>query len=443
MRKILGLIGILLFSTAVKAQDFATEKLANWHHWRGPFTNGNAAPDADPPTKWNADGQNIQWKFPLTGRGSATPVIWGNKIFILSAIKTDRLAAPSELPKVAGQFEKKTEAPQNYYKFLVTCLDRKTGQPIWERLAAEKVPHEGHHETHSYAAGSPTTDGQRLYVSFGSFGIYCYDLNGKLLWSRDLGRLNTRLGWGEAVSPVIHGDNLLLNWDQESNSALYCLDARTGETRWKTERDEKTTWTTPLIVDFDGGTQVILNGTTKIRSHDLKTGKVLWSCGGMTINPIPSALRFKDMAVIMSGYRGSMAVAVPLSAQGEQDPSKLSWKYGKGTPYVPSPVLVKDRIYFTETNTGLLTALDAQTGKPVFEKFRLPSITSMYASPIYAGGRLYFCDRAGTTVIVKPGDEVEVLAVNKLGETIDSSPVAVGKSLYLRGDKNLFCIETK
>src|SRR5262245_11269047 len=134
------------------------------------------------------------------------------------------------------------------------------------------VPHEGHHQTHSYAAGSPTTDGQRLYVSFGSFGIFCYDLEGKLLWQRDLGRMQTRLGWGEAVTPVVHGDSLFLNWDGEVNSFLYCLDAKTGKTKWQTPREEKTSWNTPLVVEHKGQTQVILNATERVRGYDAETG---------------------------------------------------------------------------------------------------------------------------------------------------------------------------
>ncbi len=443
MRHPLTLVALLLAAPA-PAADFAAAAAANWHQWRGPTADGAAPPSADPPVEWDAaSGKNVRWKAPLPGRGSATPVVWGDRVFVLTAVKTDREAKADELPKGDPNFEKRTDAPRHFYRFVVLCLDRGTGKVVWERTAAERVPHEGHHQTHSYAAGSPTTDGERVYACFGSAGVYCYDFAGNLVWSRDLGRLNTRLGWGEAVTPVYHpdGPTLLLNWDQEANSALYRLNAKTGETVWKAERDEKSTWTTPLVVDHGGRTVVVLNGTTRVRAHDLATGAVVWSVGGMTTNAIPSVVRVGDAVVAMSGYRGAAAVSVPLAATGDVGGTgPVRWRHGKGTPYVPSPVLADGRLYFTEANGGLLTSLDAATGKPVIARERLPSVTGFYASPVYAGGRLYFVDRTGTTLVLKPGDSLDVLATNKLADPVDASPVAVGKQLFLRGERFLYCL---
>lgn len=415
----------------------------NWPHWRGPNADGTA-PEASPPLTWNfTSGTNVRWTAPLTGDGSSTPIVWGDQVFVLSAQKTDREATAEELPTVSPDFQKRTTAPRHYYKFLVTSYDRYTGRLRWQRTAAERVPHEGHHETHSYAAGSPATDGERLYVSFGSFGIYCYDLSGKPLWSRDLGRLNTRLGWGEAVSAVVFRDNLLLNWDQEAGSALYCLDVKNGTTRWRAARDEQSTWTTPLVVEHAGKAYAVVNGKTLIRAHDLATGSVVWSCGGMTANPIPSPVRFADTVICVSGYRGSAAVAVPVSATGNVAVDRLRWRYEKGTPYVPSPVVADGRLYFTHANQNLLTALDAATGRPVLDRARMAGVESFYASPIFAGGRLYFTDRAGTTLVLKPAATFEVLATNRLDEPVDASPVAVGRQLFLRGKRGLYCLEEK
>jgi outer membrane protein assembly factor BamB len=442
-RKLLPLAA-LLAAAPVFAGDFDADKLANWHHWRGPNADGSA-PAADPPVQWDGpSGKNVKWKAPLPGKGSASPIVWGDRVFVLTAVETDRVAKPEEMPKPEPKFEVKTDPPRNFYKFVVLCFDRNTGKLRWEKVAAEKVPHEGHHVTHSYAGGSPTTDGRHLYVSFGSFGNYCFDLDGNLKWSRDLGRIHSRLGWGEAVTPVVHGDNLLLNWDQEADSALYCLDARTGEVRWRVPRDERTTWNTPLVVEHNGRTQVIVNGTNRIRSHDLKTGEVIWSCGGMTVNPIPSPVRFGDSVVVMSGYNGRAAVAVPLDAAGDLGTNgKVLWRYGKGTPYVASPALAGDRLYFTDERQGILTVLDAKTGKPVIDAERLPGATQFYASPVFAGGRVYLVDRNGTGVVLKPGDGLEVLATNKLGDHVDASPAAVGKQLFVRGEKFLWCISSE
>jgi outer membrane protein assembly factor BamB len=423
--------------------DPSRERLANWPHWRGPEANGNA-PLANPPITWD-DQKNIKWKVPLPGRGSATPIVWGDQVLIVTAIKTSRQAAATELPKVDPRLERKTTPPSSYYQFVVMSFDRNTGKLRWQRQAAEKVPHEGHHPTHSYAAGSPTTDGKRLYVSFGSFGIYCYDLDGNPIWQRDLGRLISRLGWGEAVTPVIYGKSLLLNWDQETAAAaLICLDADTGKTRWQVERDEKTSWNTPCVVEHRGRAQVIVNGTKRIRSYDLETGKFLWDCSGMTLNAIPSVVAADGVAYCMSGYTGSAAVAVDLDARGDADASgKVLWRHGKGTPYCPSPLLLGDRLYFTQANNAYLTILDRKTGKPVAEKVHLPEQESFYGSPVAAAGRIYLVDRSGTTLVLKAGDTVEVLATNTLDDHIDASPVPVGRQLFLRGEKYLWCIEEK
>ena len=413
----------------------------NWPHWRGPAANGTAA-KCDPPITWDAH-TNIKWKAELPGRGSATPIVWGDQVFIVTAIKTDRVAEAADLPHTDPKFEKKTEAPRNYFQFVVLSFDRTSGKLRWKQTANEAVPHEGHHPSHSYAAGSPTTDGKFLYVSFGSFGIYCYGLSGKLQWQRrDLGRLNTRLGWGEAVTPVVHGSSLLLNWDQEANSALICLDSSCGKTKWKTPRDEKTSWNTPLVVEHKGQWQVIVNGTNRIRSYDLSTGKEIWQCGGMTVNAIPSIVAGKDVVYCVSGYRGAAAAAISLDATGDvTDSDKVLWRFGKGTPYVPSPLLSGERLWFTEMNDNILTTLDIKTGKPVINRERLSGLKSLYASPVAAAGRIYFVDREGTTVVLKDADKLEVLATNRLDDPVDASPVVVGKQLFLRGEKYLYCIE--
>jgi outer membrane protein assembly factor BamB len=428
-----------VLTTFARAGEPVPGWLDNWPVWRGPEYNGTA-PHADPPTEWG-EQKNIKWKAPLSGRGSATPIVWGDQVFVMTAVPTDRVATAADQPQVDPALKKMTKPPGRFYRFEVLSFDRKTGKPRWQNTAAEMVPHEGHHESHSYAGGSPATDGRHLYVSFGSFGTYCYDLDGKPVWRRDLGRLNTRLGWGEAVTPVIHGDDLLLNWDQETSSSLICLDARTGETRWKADHDEHTSWNTPLVVEHAGRTQVIVNGTNRARGYDLATGKELWACGGMTVNAIPSPVADDRAVYLMSGYRGSLACAVPLDASGDlTDKDKLLWKCGKGTPYVPSPLLVEGRLWFTKENQGVLTVLDAKTGAPILDNVRLPGLGSLYASPVAASGRVYFVDRTGKTVVVRQSDKLEVLATNKLDDEIDASPAAVGKELYLRGEKYLYCI---
>ncbi len=442
MKKLTVLAVGLVLTAAVSAGEPTKEQFANWNQWRGPLATGTA-PDADPPTRWDAD-TNVKWKTAIPGRGTSTPIVWGDRVFVLTAIDTGKVADDADLPKTDPKLEKKTSAPNTYHQFVVLCLDRKSGAVRWKKVATEQVPHEGHYPTHTYAAGSPYTDGKHLYVSFGSFGVYCYTLDGELQWQRELGHMQTRFGWGEASTPVLTGDVLIVNWDQEVGSFIVGLDARTGEVKWKVERAEPTSWATPLVVEHKGRTQVVVNGTKKTRSYDPADGKLLWECGGQTVNCIPSPVTKDGVVFCVSGYKGALAAAISLDARGDvTGTDKVLWKYEKATPYVPSPLLLGDRLYFTQSNTAMLTSLDVKTGKPVIDRERLPGLGELYASPVAAAGRIYVVDRDGTTRVLKAGDALEVLATNRLGEPIDASPAVVGKQLFLRGEKHLYCIEEK
>ena len=433
----------VLISASARADDFTQQRLDNWHLWRGPLANG-AAPRGKPPLKWDAK-TNIKWKTALPGLGSSTPIVWGDLVFVLTAVDTKRQADADDIPKPNPRFEKKTKPPKTYHQFVVLALDRKSGEVRWKRVAAERVPHEGHHDSTTYAAYSPTTDGKFLYVSFGSFGLYCYDFAGNLQWKRtDLPRLETRLGWGEGGALVVYGDSLIVARDQDGPSFLCVLNARNGETRWKVERAEVTTWNTPLVVEYKGRTQVIVTATKFIRSYDLADGQLIWKCGGMTVNCIPSALRYGDSAICMSGYKGAAALCIALDAKDDvTGTDKIRWKYKRGTPYVPSPLLTGDRLYFTQTNEPFLTCLNAKTGAVVLDRARLTALSSLYASPVEADGRIYLTDRDGTTMVLERGDKLKVLSVNRLDEAIDASPAVVGTQLFLRGAKHLYCVEGK
>ena len=427
----------LLLPQSLLAVDFSAAHVHNWHQWRGPSANG-VAPFGDPPIQWDQQ-RNIRWKASLPGEGVSTPIIWQDQVFVLSAIKTDRVAERQPQAHATA----KTKPPRNYYRFVVLCLDRNTGQIRWQQTACEQVPHEGHHTTNTYAGASPTTDGQRLYVSFGSRGIYCYDLTGQLQWKRDLGDMRTRYGWGEGASPVVHDDWLIVNWDHEDDSFITAMDAATGQTRWKVDRpDEASSWATPLVVQHAGRTQVVVNGTGRARGYDLKTGQVIWQCGGQTVNVIPCPVAVSDFVVCMSGYRGQAAYAIPLNARGDlTDSDRIRWNYHRGTPYVPSPLAYGDLLYFTRSNSAVMSCLDIHTGQPVIEGQRLSGLDNLYASPAGAAGRIYFAGRDGTTLVIKHGTEFEVLAVNKLDDPIDASPAIVGDQLFLRSRKYLYCIQ--
>jgi outer membrane protein assembly factor BamB len=423
------------------------DPLDNWPHWRGPLVNGTA-PRGKPPTRWDAK-TNLAWKTVLPGRGASTPIVWGDLVFVTTAVDTGKRADPKDIPKPNPRFanKKKTDAPDTYHRFIVLAVDRKSGKVRWQRTCAERVPHEGHHFTHNYAAGSPVTDGKRLYVSFGSFGVYCFDLAGKPLWQRDLGRMETRLGWGEASTPAVHGNRVFLTWDHEAGSFITALEADTGKPIWKVDRDEVTTWATPLVVEHKGKTQVIVPATNKVISYAADSGKVVWWTKGLTVNCIPSPVTRAGIVYCMSGYKGAAAIAVPLDAAGDAREKEL-WRLKSSTPYVPSPLLLGDRLYFNEYNLPVLSCVDIKTGKFVFEKSRLNRLGTLYASPVAAAGHIYVLDRTGTTMVLKPGDKPEVVAVNRLGtnttgESFNASPAIAGKQLFLRSDRHLYCIAEK
>jgi outer membrane protein assembly factor BamB len=430
----------MAWNTCASAEEFTDARRQNWHQWRGPDATG-VSMTADPPIEWSAT-QNLKWKVEIPGKSKATPIIWNQRVFLVSAIDTKKVVPGATKPEDQPQRQFGIKFPNTLFQFVVICLDRETGKTLWQQTAIEALPHEGHHGDNSHASASPTTDGKFVYVSFGSRGIFCYDLDGKLQWKRDVKQVETRLSFGEASSPVIHGDTLIVNRDNETDSHILALDARSGEVRWQKSREEVSAWATPLIVEQNGRTQVITNASRRVRSYDLATGDVLWECGGQVANVTPSPVMFGDQVICMSGYRGSIAMSLPLDAQGDiTNGERIAWKWTRDTPYVPSPLLYGDLLYFNKLNNGVLTCLDAKSGKPVIESARLPSITNIYASPVGAAGRVYLVGRDGTALVLKRGSDVEVLATNKLDDLIDASPALAGKQLFLRGQQHLYCFE--
>jgi outer membrane protein assembly factor BamB len=249
-------------------------------------------------------------------------------------------------------------------------------------------------------------------------------------------------GFGEGRSPALFKDTLVVNWDHEDGSFITALDKKTGKALWKEKREEATTWSTPLIVEHGGTAQVITSGSRKIRSYDLATGKLLWECKGLTANVIPSPVADGEKVYCMSGFGGSALDAIRLDAMGDiTGTDAIVWTHNQGTPYVPSPLLYNGKLYFFRVNNPRLTCLDAATGKAFFDAEQVEGLGGMvYSSPMGAAGKIYLTDRNGTTVIVKEADQLQVLATNKLDDHIDASPLAVGKELFLRGRRYLYCV---
>ena len=273
-------------------------------------------------------------------------------------------------------------------------------------------------------------------------GLFCLDWNGDLIWESDLGNMRTRRGWGEATSPALSNNRLIVNWDHEDQSRIYAINATDGTIAWEKSRDEPTTWATPLILKHDGRHQVITNGTNRVRSYDLETGELIWQCAGQTLNAIPCPVRIGNHVFVTSGYRGNAAIAMSLHAKGDISGSNMvKWQHNKNTPYVPSPVVVNDRIYFSKSNQAVISCLDAGTGELVFGPSRLGTLKNLYASPCAAAGRIYVSSREGATAVIAAGDEFKLIATNILDDGFDASPAIVGNAIYLRGKKKIYCIQ--
>jgi len=449
----------ILTASADSAADY-------WPAWRGSDSTG-VAPKANPPLEWS-ETKNIKWKTPIIGQSTSSPVIWADKIFYLTAIKTDKKAAPTPNPIPAERPRNRPGAgqgayrgrggrrpgggrsfhggskPTNIHKFNIVCLDRKTGNPLWQKTVTEALPHEGHHPTGNFASYSPITDGQHVWAGFGSRGVHCYDLDGNHKWSRDLGKLKIKMMFGEGATPALAGDALIVVMDHEGVSAVYALDKLTGKPLWKRPRDENTSWSTPLPVTVNGKPQVIVSATGAIRAYDLKTGDVVWRCGGMTGNVIPHPVAGFGMVFCASGFRGSALLAIELGQKGDLTASDaVKWQIKKGTPYVPSPILYGDKLYVCSGNRASVSCYDAKTGKPNFQKQSLEAVGGIYASPVGAAGRIYFTGRKGTTQVIKNSEKFEILATNVLEDEIDASAAIVGNQIFLKGKNNLYCIAEK
>lgn len=433
--RILGYVSCL----AVCQLAFAAD-LGQWPKWRGPGDDGMARTDA--PLHWSDTG-NIKWKAAIPGRGHSSPVLWGDKIFVTTAVT----AAPMrDAPRRRRSGPGGDSGPQPEHRFELICLDKKTGKVLWQRTATTTTPHEGYHNMYgSFASNSPVTDGKHVYAFFGSRGVYCYDLDGKLTWQKDLGvKMTMRLGFGEGVAPALGGDALILGFDQEAGSFVVALNKNTGAELWRASRDEMSAWAMPLVVEYGGSTQVVVAATNKVRSYDLRTGKIIWECAGLGGNVIPAPVRNGDIVYVMSGFRNPNLMAIRLGRTGDlTGTDAVLWSNTRGNSYTPSPVIYEDKLY-TLTDTGMLSCYNARTGAPYYQMSRLPKPYSFKSSPVGANGKLYMASEDGDVVVVKMGEKFEVLATNTLADQFFvSTPAIADGEMFLRGQNTLFCISEK
>ncbi len=409
----------------------------DWTQWRGPLGTG-FAPESDPPVEWS-ESKNVKWKVALPGKGHSTPIVLGDRIFLTTAIPVGE-QLPPKFSTAPGTHDGVPVTQQ--HEFVVLAISRRDGAILWQKTVHRKVPHEGGHYTASLASNSVVTDGKHIFAHFGSHGLYCLDLDGELIWQKAFGEMQTKHGHGESSSPVLHGNTIFINWDHDGPCFVAAFDKRTGEQVWKIDRDEETSWSSPVVVEHEGRAMLIVAGTNRVRAYDPATGSVIWECGGLSSNIVATPVAGDGMLFTGSSYEKKAFLAIRLDgSKGDITGSdRVAWTRSRGTPYVPSPLLYGDSIYFLAHYQGVLSRVDTVTGVDKPGPIRLGNVGDIYASPVAGGGRIYVTGIAGNTIVVSHDDAPEVLALNSLDDEFAASAAIVGKELFLRGTKHLYCI---
>lgn len=430
---------LVVLAALVAAPLFAAD--LNWPQFRGPAGQG-VTREAGLPLEWS-DRKNVLWKTELPGRGHSSPIVWGNRIFLTTAIEGEVVPGAKAIKHFSdGQEFAHPDGvgADRKHTFEVLALDAATGQILWEKTAWEGTPVDTRHRRGSFASPTPVTDGTLVFAYFGSEGLFAYDFDGNFVWSYAPGVVGT-MGVGVGTSPLLYKDVVVLLCDEDNGDRSYVvgLDKKTGKEVWRAARKIQVSWATPVIVHANDRDELVTSGTEAIIAYDPATGKELWRMKGLESNAVPSPVAGDDVVVLSAGYPEKLAVAVRPGGAGDVSESRVLWKYTKGTAYVPSPILYDGYVYLM-TDKGLLTCLDARTGELKYEGARPPVPASFMASPIAADGKILIMSQDGDTFVIKAGPEHAVLRTNALGEPINASAAVSQGRIYIRGEKHLFAI---
>jgi len=444
-----ALLAILALSSVTASSAPARSEASHWPQFRGPNASGRGD-GANLPDTWSvADNKGIAWKTPIPGLAHSSPIVWGDRVFVTTAISSRKDA--SFKPGLYGEGTASEDVTS--HKWNVMALDRRTGKVVWERTAYEGAPKEKRHIKATYANATPATDGKHVVAFFGSQGLYAYDVDGKLKWKRDLGRLNAGAydspdyEWGTASSPIIYKDLVIVQADQQTGSFVMALRLRDGATAWKAERDELPSWATPTVYTAGATPELVTNAPKFIRGYDPKTGKELWRLGRSSNITAPTPVFDKDLIVVMSGRRPNAPIFVLKGGargditlpEGATSGGPVVWTREKAGSYMPTPVLHDGRIYVLK-NQGILTCWDLLTGEQVYEQ-RLPGVTSGFsASPVIADGKLYMASEDGDVFVVRTGPKFEVIATNPMGQPLMATPAIAEGLLIVRGERDLIAV---
>ena len=444
MRRLFTVVVILLAGASLSAQ--------NWPQFRGNQASGVA--DGKPTAvKWNAPtGEGVAWKAPVDGVAVSSPIVWGNRVFVSTAISSD----PTQGIRTGqyGDVEPVTDASKHTWHLI--ALDKATGKVVWDKVAHEGVPKTKRHPKSSQASATPVTDGTVVVVSFGSEGLFAFDFSGKELWRKDLGVLNAGwffdpdYEWGVGSSPIIYKNMVIVQCDIQRGSFIAAFDTKTGKEIWRTQRDEIPSWSTPAILEANGKAELVTQATTFTRGYDPMTGKELWKYSGNSEITIPTPIMGPGFIVITNGYRGVQPiVALKPGAtgditlkQGETKNEHIAWATTRGGPYIPTPVIYAEHMYVLQGN-GALTAYKVATGEQVYQK-RLGGVAGSFsASPVAADGKIYCASEDGDVYVVKAGPEYQELSKNPVGEVIMATPAISDGLIIIRGLKNVYAIKAQ
>jgi len=437
-------IAVIFF--AVLSLSSVTSYAQNWPSFRGPNASG-VAEGTNPPLTWDVEkSHNVLWKAAIPGLSHASPIVWGNNIYVITAVSSD--SKTGFAAKNRGIDLANDDAPHTW---MIYAIDKRNGQVLWSNKAYEGVPRAKRHVKATQANSTPVTDGRYVVALFGSEGLACYDVNGKLLWKQDLGVLNPGLwddkdsSWGHSSSPIIYRDLVIVQADGHKQSFIAAFNLKDGKQAWRVERNEITSWTTPTIYEGKNRVELIANGGRYIRGYDALTGKELWRFSdNNTEVKMQAPLVADDLIFITGGYPPGRAmyafrpgaVGDISMKSGEEKNAFLAWTASKGSPYTPTPIIYGDLLYVIADN-GVLSTYDAKTGALIYQQ-RMPSTFS--ASPVAADGRLYLASEDGDVFVVKAGRQYELLARNTMGQPLMATPALSQGMLIVRGENAIYAL---
>jgi outer membrane protein assembly factor BamB len=430
----------VLIALAILPAAFGAE---GWTQFRG--SAAGVAEDKNLPDTWSTT-ENVVWKADIPGRGWSSPVVAGDRIYLTSVIATETEEAPKKGLYFGGNRE---AAPPDDHRWMVYCIDWKTGKLLWER-EVKKAKAPSRHLKNSYASETPVTDGDHVWAYFGSAGVYCLDRDGKLVWSQPFESHKTRYGWGTAASPILHQGRLYIVDDNDEQSFFVALDAKTGKQIWRVKRDEGSNWATPFVWESGRRTEIVVPGTRRVRSYDLD-GKVLWEFAGMSNIAIPTPFAKHGLLYVTSGYVGDQVRPVwairpgasgDISLKGEETSNQyVAWYQKQAGPYNPSPLVYGD-YYYTLLDRGFFTCHDARTGKEIYGKQRIdPAAGAFTASPWAYNGKIFAISEDGDTFVMQAGPEFKLLGKNSLDDMVMATPAIYRSSLIVRTGSKLYRIQ--